>query len=273
MSLSDKHIFFDLDRTLWDFDLNSKNALLQIFEELDLIDIFRTFDRFYNAYVAQNARLWKLYGEGKLSKDVLRYERFNATLMQFNIDNIDLAKEMGSMYVSISPFQKKLFPGTIACLDELRSIGFHLHIITNGFEEVQYIKLQNCGLDGFFDVIVCSEAVGQNNSESAAKPVHTSKFSFDFLPHSTLHWRGTGAWYHLVSLWRSVVVLSKLVLLLSATRDSRYYLALVRLSSGTKSQQNATATIAHAQQCSMCHARTKSAHAISHFQLANAFAA
>ena len=167
MSLSDKHIFFDLDRTLWDFDLNSKNALLQIFEELDLIDIFRTFDRFYNAYVAQNARLWKLYGEGKLSKDVLRYERFNATLMQFNIDNIDLAKEMGSMYVSISPFQKKLFPGTIACLDELRSIGFHLHIITNGFEEVQYIKLQNCGLDSFFDVIVCSEAVGQNKPARA----------------------------------------------------------------------------------------------------------
>ena len=167
MSLSDKHVFFDLDRTLWDFDSNSKNALLQVFEELDLIDIFRTFDRFYNAYVAQNARLWQLYGEGQISKDVLRYERFNATLMQFNIDNIDLAKEIGSMYVSISPSQKKLFPGTITCLDDLRSIGFHLHIITNGFEEVQYIKLQNCGLDGFFDVIVCSEAVGQNKPARA----------------------------------------------------------------------------------------------------------
>jgi putative hydrolase of the HAD superfamily len=167
MSLSDKHVFFDLDRTLWDFDSNSKNALLQIFEELDLIEIFKTFDRFYNAYVAQNARLWTLYVNGQLAKEVLRYERFNATLKQFKIDNIEMAKKMGSMYVSISPFQKKLFPGTIACLEELRSIGFKLHIITNGFEEVQYIKLENCGLDGFFDVIVCSEAVGQNKPARA----------------------------------------------------------------------------------------------------------
>ena len=157
MSLSDKHVFFDLDRTLWDFDSNSKNALLEIFEELNLNKIFQTFDRFYNAYVAQNARLWSLYVDGELSKEILRYERFNATLKQFNVDNVEMAKKMGVMYVTISPLQKKLFPGTIACLEELKSIGFQLHIITNGFEEVQYIKLENCGLDVFFDVVVCSE--------------------------------------------------------------------------------------------------------------------
>ena len=162
MSLSDKHVFFDLDRTLWDFDSNSKNALLEIFEELNLSKIFQTFDRFYNAYVAQNARLWSLYVDGELSKEILRYERFNATLKQFNVDNIEMAKKMGVMYVTISPLQKKLFPGTIACLEELKSIGFQLHIITNGFEEVQYIKLENCGLDVFFDVVVCSESVGKN---------------------------------------------------------------------------------------------------------------
>ena len=167
MSLSDKHVFFDLDRTLWDFDSNSKNALLQIFSEKELTTIFQSFDRFYNAYVAQNARLWVSYGKGEISKDVLRYERFNATLKQFNVDNIELAKELGSMYVNISPFQKKLFPGTIACLEELKSIGFQLHIITNGFEEVQYIKLENCGLDRFFDVVVCSEAVGKNKPARA----------------------------------------------------------------------------------------------------------
>ena len=162
MLLSDKHVFFDLDRTLWDFDLNSKNALLEIFEELNLNKIFQTFDRFYNAYVAQNSRLWSLYVDGELSQEILRYERFNATLKQFNVDNVEMAKKMGVMYVTISPLQKKLFPGTVACLEELKSIGFQLHIITNGFEEVQYIKLENCGLDVFFDVVVCSESVGKN---------------------------------------------------------------------------------------------------------------
>ena len=75
-----KHVFFDLDRTLWDFDENSKVALKQIFSELNLKSIFETFERFYNAYAAQNARLWSLYSDGKLTKAVLRYERFNATL-------------------------------------------------------------------------------------------------------------------------------------------------------------------------------------------------
>ena len=160
MSLSSKHVFFDLDRTLWDFDENSKVALKQIFSELNLKSIFETFERFYNAYAAQNARLWSLYSDGKLTKEVLRYERFNATLNQFNIDNLTLAKEMGGMYVALSPFQKRLFPGTIQCLDELKAIGFRLHIITNGFEEVQHIKLRESGLTHFFDHIITSEMAG-----------------------------------------------------------------------------------------------------------------
>ena len=167
MSLSSKHVFFDLDRTLWDFDENSKVALKQIFSELNLKSIFETFERFYNAYAAQNARLWSLYSDGKLTKEVLRYERFNATLNQFNIDNLTLAKEMGGMYVALSPFQKRLFPGAIQCLDELKAIGFRLHIITNGFEEVQFIKLKNCGIANYFDVVVCSEAVGKNKPSRA----------------------------------------------------------------------------------------------------------
>lgn len=167
MSFSDKHIFFDLDRTLWDFDVNSRNALQSIFENLELSALFGSFDRFYNAYAAQNARLWVLYGNGSLTKEVLRYERFNATLKQFHKDDVALAKKMGEMYVSISPQQKVLFPGVFECLNELKSIGFSLHIITNGFEEVQYIKLKNCGLDTYFDVVVCSEAVGKNKPARA----------------------------------------------------------------------------------------------------------
>ena len=162
MSLPKKHIFFDLDRTLWDFDTNSKKALELIFKDLGLENTFGSFDRFYRAYVPQNARLWGMYSNGDISKATLRYERFYATLKQFHKDDLALAKQMAEQYVQISPRQKGLFPGTVACLNELKSIGFTLHIITNGFEEVQYIKLKNCGLDSFFDVVVCSEAVGKN---------------------------------------------------------------------------------------------------------------
>ena len=162
MSFSDKHIFFDLDRTLWDFDENSKHALQQIIEHYNLIALFGSFDRFHRAYEKHNSRLWGAYGKGELKKEILRYERFNATLRQFGRKDLDLAKDMGTMYVEVSPRQTRLFPMAKEVLSELRHMGYNLHMITNGFEEVQYIKLDNCGLREFFEVIVCSEAVGKN---------------------------------------------------------------------------------------------------------------
>tara|TARA_B100000674_G_scaffold496014_1_gene524966 strand:+ start:405 stop:1118 length:714 start_codon:yes stop_codon:yes gene_type:complete len=162
MSSSDKHIFFDLDRTLWDFDENSKHALCQILDHYELIPLFGSFDRFHRAYEKQNARLWNAYGKGEIKKEILRYERFNATLRQFGRQDVDLAKDMGSMYVEVSPRQTRLFPMAKEVLLELRQMGYRLHIITNGFKEVQFIKLDNCGLRDFFEVIVCSETVGKN---------------------------------------------------------------------------------------------------------------
>ena len=102
---------------------------------------------------------------------------------------------------------------------------------------------------------------------SVAKPVHTSKSSLDFLPHSTLHWRGTGAWYHLVSLWRSAVVLSKLVLLLGATRERADTTSPLFASAQEPKVSKMRQLILHTSsnvQCSMCRARSKSARIVSH---------
>lgn len=165
MSYSDKHLFFDLDRTLWDFDKNSEFALKQIISDEKLASRVGSFDNFHSIYVDENARLWQMYGKGLLSKEILRYKRFQDTLIQFGLDDIDLAKRMGDAYVDLSPRQTHLFPNTKETLQELQSIGFQLHIITNGFSEVQYLKLENCGLIQFFDVIVCSEIIGKNKPD------------------------------------------------------------------------------------------------------------
>ena len=76
MPSSKRHLFFDLDRTLWDFDQNSENALRQIFRDEELEARIGGFEHFHQQYVYQNAHLWKLYGKGKIKKDDLRYERF-----------------------------------------------------------------------------------------------------------------------------------------------------------------------------------------------------
>jgi putative hydrolase of the HAD superfamily len=165
MSYSDKHLFFDLDRTLWDFDKNSEFALQHILKEEQLENRVGSFDKFHDIYVEENARLWQLYGKGILTKDVLRYKRFQDTLNHFGLDDVVLAQRMGDAYVELSPRQTQLFPNAKETLEELQSIGFQMHIITNGFSEVQYIKLENCGLIHFFDVIVCSEVIGKNKPD------------------------------------------------------------------------------------------------------------
>ncbi len=160
-----KHLFFDLDRTLWDFETNSKKALQILFSELSLGDRIEHFNHFHHTYIRINAELWKLYGKGKLNKDELRDSRFLKALEHHKIYDLELANKLSNGYIEISPRQTSLFPNTLETLADLKAQGYKMHIITNGFAEVQYIKLEQSGLSPFFDVIVCSEAVGFNKPD------------------------------------------------------------------------------------------------------------
>lgn len=157
-----KNIFFDLDRTLWDFEKNSEKALMLIFKELDLEKQLKSFDSFLKTYKKINSSLWHQYGLGKIKKSELRVSRFSLTLNKFGINDNFLAKKLGDEYIKTSPYQTSLFPYAIETLKNLINDGYKLHIITNGFKEVQYIKLEKSKLINFFTVIVCSEEVGKN---------------------------------------------------------------------------------------------------------------
>jgi putative hydrolase of the HAD superfamily len=157
-----KHLFFDLDRTLWDFEKNSEAALQHLFIDLEIGNHISSFESFIKTYKQINARLWNSYGSGKLKKEVLRIKRFEDTLKSFQVDHPELASKLADGYVAISPRQTNIFPNTIETLEYLKKDGFQMHIITNGFKEVQHIKLENSKLRNYFDVIVCSEEVGKN---------------------------------------------------------------------------------------------------------------
>lgn len=156
-----KDIFFDLDRTLWDFDKNSESALRIIYDELKLSDHSSSFDSFMTIYRDINARFWRDYAEGKIDKIELRNGRFTDTLKEFKIDNAKMGEDMSSRYLEISPYQTHLFPSTKEVLTDLKNSNYKLHIITNGFKEVQFTKLENSGIIHFFDDILCSEEVGK----------------------------------------------------------------------------------------------------------------
>lgn len=157
-----KHLFFDLDRTLWDFETNSKTALNILYKELELDKHLRSFKAFHTTYKKINAALWYKYGRGEITKSALRVKRFDDTLKVLGMDDIEIAQKLGEGYIKISPYQTCLFPKTIETLEALKGEGYILHIITNGFKEVQYIKLEKSGIIDFFNVILCSEEVGKN---------------------------------------------------------------------------------------------------------------
>lgn len=158
--MNKKHLFFDLDRTLWDFESNSLETLQDIFKQRELqvkgIENFESFLIFYKEY---NHQLWDLYKLGEINKEHLSVERFRGTLKHFNILDEDLSHQIALDYVEISPTKTKLFPDAIEILEILVK-KYELHIITNGFSEVQFVKLDNSGLRPFFKEIITSEMVG-----------------------------------------------------------------------------------------------------------------
>lgn len=158
----DKHIFFDLDRTLWDFEKNSENALKQLFDETADRHLLPSFPKFLNVYKEVNAKLWTKYGKGKITKEELRDARFTKTFQKLEVFDNTLGEYFGENYLKISPYQTVLFPHAIETLEELKTEGYSMHIITNGFVEVQHIKLENCGLKPYFTHILCSEEVSAN---------------------------------------------------------------------------------------------------------------
>lgn len=155
-----KHIFFDLDHTIWDFETNSTTALRQIFEEEKLTDRgIPFFDKFHDKYKRINDRYWARYHNGLVSKEQVRVNRFRDTLQEFKVDDLALAERMAESYVTISPRMTALFPDAMEVLKYLQT-KYKLHLITNGFAEVQWVKVENSGLRPFFEHIIISEEVG-----------------------------------------------------------------------------------------------------------------
>ena len=151
-------IFFDLDHTLWDFDKNSFLALKRVFVTHDVeLDI----SEFISVYEPINLQYWKRFREERVSKQDLRRGRlidaFGMFNMSFNIDKIDA---MAVSYIDELPIDNHLFDGTIHILDYLSEKKYTLHIITNGFQEVQLLKLRNSGIYKYFKTVTSSEEVG-----------------------------------------------------------------------------------------------------------------
>ena len=164
-----KHLFFDLDHTLWDFDSNAKEALIEIYGMFKLEEKkVHPFEEFYTTYLKHNSVLWDRYNNGFITSEELKWRRMWRTLLDFKIGNELLAKQISAKFLDILPTKKMLFDYTIEILEYLAGKKYSIHLITNGFEKTQWSKVTNANLAKYFTHIITSE---KSNSLKPAKEI------------------------------------------------------------------------------------------------------
>lgn len=161
-----EHIFFDLDHTLWDYNSNCKDALFQMvkthgLEQLGVTDV--AF--FYQTFNTINERLWDLYDSRQISQVELRVRRFKEVFESMNLPNIQNFEHWNDIYLEISPNLPHLIDGAVEILEYLAP-KYHLHIITNGFDEIQNKKLVAGQILHYFKEIITSQSSGYRKPEN-----------------------------------------------------------------------------------------------------------
>lgn len=154
-----KHLFFDLDNTLWDFRANSSAAFSDVFEKLGLSIRINDFGRFLEVYELYNEQLWEEYRKGKMKKDFMRSQRLTLTFREFGIDEPDIINRVNELYLDTAPKKTNLFPGVPETLEYL-SQRYKLYILTNGFYEIQLQKINSSNLQKYFTKLFMAEMVG-----------------------------------------------------------------------------------------------------------------
>ncbi|HOX83963.1 MAG TPA: YjjG family noncanonical pyrimidine nucleotidase [Chryseolinea sp.] len=154
-------IFFDLDHTLWDFETNSRQTLEELYAQYDLHKKGVTdFNSFHVRFKEVNSVLWELYDNGKIDSIIIRKERFKQILETFNAYEEKLSQEISHDYLMTCPKKGNLMPGAINVLEYLKDRSYNLSVITNGFEEIQHLKLASGKLESYFDHIITSQKTG-----------------------------------------------------------------------------------------------------------------
>ncbi|WP_131538398.1 YjjG family noncanonical pyrimidine nucleotidase [Pedobacter nototheniae] len=157
-----KHIFFDLDHTIWDFDRNAEETLNELYHTYDLNKLGLTSCAdFIATYTENNHQLWADYHLGKITKDFLRSERFSKTFIQLGVHPDAVPHQFEDDYVNISPTKTNLFDAAEEVLAYLQQ-KYTLHIISNGFKETTLTKMNVSNLNPYFHNVIISEDVGVN---------------------------------------------------------------------------------------------------------------
>jgi putative hydrolase of the HAD superfamily len=155
-----KHIFFDLDHTLWDFEKNASETLRHLFNHFNFqqLKLF-TLEQFLQAFHKVNRQLWSAFDNGKVDKSYIRAERFKIVSEQLKVSSDLFPAQLGELYLAQCPSKAHVMPFAHDILNYLKQ-NYVLHVITNGFNDVQLIKIESSRLTDFFHEIITADSCG-----------------------------------------------------------------------------------------------------------------
>jgi YjjG family noncanonical pyrimidine nucleotidase len=154
-----KCIFFDLDHTLWDYECNARETLLELHTLYNLMDKGIRFEDFHRHFKIINFEMWELYDRGLINNDVIRHERFKQVLEKFEVREEKLSAALSHEYLYGCPKKANLVPYAKQVLEYL-SGHYALTVVTNGFEEIQTVKLLSGNITHYFDHVITSQKAG-----------------------------------------------------------------------------------------------------------------
>ena len=153
-------VFFDLDHTLWDYEKNSMETLTELYYEFGLSKRPKIgLQAFVDTFNKVNSKLWAHYNKGHIDRDAIKDQRFKRIFHSFDIRHDIMALEMSEEYIARCPTKTHLFPHAEKMLSYLQP-RYDLYILTNGFNDIQDVKLKRARLKGFFKEVITSESSG-----------------------------------------------------------------------------------------------------------------
>ena len=156
-----RNLFIDLDDTLYDFSAASREAFEETYHLLHFERYFDSFDHYMGIYAPYNLELWKLYGEGRITKEELNRRRYSYPLECVGVHDQELADTFCREALSRIPTKNHTIPGAVELLEYLRP-RYRMFILSNGFKELQSRKMQTAGIDKYFDALILSDDIGVN---------------------------------------------------------------------------------------------------------------
>lgn len=154
-----KCIFFDLDHTLWDYDCNARETLGELHSSFHLDERGVPFEPFFESFRRINVELWALYDQGLVNNDVIRHQRFRRVLEGFGVTDDKLSDTLADEYFWSCPRKANLMPYAREVLEYLAA-HYAMTVVTNGFEEIQSVKLTSGNITHYFDHIITSQKAG-----------------------------------------------------------------------------------------------------------------